>query len=338
LQCNYCEWRCELERDETGVCGMYREQEGEIKECYPFCWTSLFVSHIESIPFYHVYPGSRSLVIGSLGCNFDCHYCSNAYVAKAKPETVYKFKLSPEQLVKKARQTGCHNIVFAVNEPVMSWPSLLELSRMAREEGLIMGCLSNGYMTEETAVLMAEVFSFINISLKSIRSDFYRRYAGVPGVDPVLRNIKLLAGATHLELTTPIIQTINDVEIPEMADFIHSIDPEIPWHVFRLLPEYKMQNYQYPDITKVNVALRKVKEKLSYIYFSNFVGSDWVSTLCPDCGEILVERINSGGCGAKMIAYFIDEDRCPRCRRKIRLKGKRMFWQSGGEMSEVGNY
>ena len=332
MQCNYCERRCNIAENKSGICQAYTFTNDEIQEEYPFHWTSMGVSHIESIPFYHIYPGSRSLLIGSIGCNFDCSYCSNSYVAKENPEKVFKYTLKPEQVVSKCRQLGCHNIVFAINEPVMSLPSLLELSRVCKRNHIEMGCLSNGYMTEESAKLMADIFSFINISLKGMSSEFYLKYTGAPTVEPVLRNIEYFYSRIHLEMTTPIIQTVNDRDIPAITSFIKKLDPAIPWHVFRLLPEYHMKEMEYPAINEINIALQGAREQLDYIYFSNFVGSDWVSTICPECGKMLIERISLGGCGGKVINYCLDDTRpgsCPACGHSINVKGGKISWEAG---------
>jgi pyruvate formate lyase activating enzyme len=89
-----------------------------------------------------------------------------------------------------------------------------------------------------------------------------------------------------------------------MADFIYHINPSTPWHVFRLLPEYKMKNWDYPAIDAINRTLETARGKLPFIYFSNFVGSKWVSTLCPGCGKVAIERINFSGCGGNLWISF----------------------------------
>lgn len=98
MRCNYCEWRCELKEGNTGVCGAYIMKNGAIKEKLPHHWSSLNVVHIESLPFYHAYPGSRSLSIGSSGCNFDCSYCSNSYIARVSPLIFLPGPNSPSRL------------------------------------------------------------------------------------------------------------------------------------------------------------------------------------------------------------------------------------------------
>ncbi len=296
---------------------MYAVVDGEIRERFPNTWSTYHATHIEQIPFFHAYPGSRSLLVGTAGCNFSCSYCMNAYVAKEKPENLDLFELTPEKLVKTAKLSGCHNIVFGVNEVTVSLPSAINLAKEAKLHNLPMGCLSNGYMTEEAAGLLADHMSFLNISLKSLSPEFYQKYAGVTDIKPVLRNIEKFAVKNHLEITTPIVQSVNDHEIEEIAKYIRDIDPNIPWHVFRLLPEYKMKDYAYPDIEKISEALQKAGEILPYIYFSNFVGSPWVSTNCPECGKTVINRISLGTCGAKLLNNLLLENRCPGCGEKI---------------------
>lgn len=309
---------------------MYVRKGSRIEERYPHHYTAYVATHIESLPFFHAYPGSRSLQIGSRGCNFDCHYCSNAYVAKSLPGEVYTFRLEPKRLVDIAKKTGCHNIVFAVNEPMVSFPSFMKVAKEARAAGLSVGCLTNGYMTEEALDMLSEACEFINISLKGFSQEFYRKYTGISDFNPVLRNIRKLAAKNHIEMTTPIIQGINDHQIMDIAEFIASVDRNIPWHVFRLLPEYKMQNEEYPSIQAINGKLEKARRILPYIYFSNFVGSTWVSTNCPGCGKKVIERFNLGGCGGKMVKYLLDEEnRCPDCRSHVHVHGNYTRWNSG---------
>lgn len=326
--CPFCERRCELGPETLGFCRMYHFVDDQVVERYPHRYSSLGISHIEAIPFYHFQPGSRTMILGTAGCNFDCKYCSNAYVARSEPEPLLYFELTPERVIALANQEGCHNIAFAINEPTVSYPSLRELAYKAKEAGLPVGILTNGYMQPEIAEDMAQTFDFINVSLKSMQDSFYRQYVGVPSAAIVMRNIERLHGKTHMELSTPIVQGLNDQEIPAMTDFIAGIDSQIPWHVFRLLPEYKMAEYERPSIDEVNAALELSRQHLEYVYFGNFVGSHWVSTLCPQCGTPVIERINMGGCGAKSLTYRLDNGHCTSCDLPIPIVGNPIDWNS----------
>lgn len=332
-ECPFCERRCRLDEGDsrisrTGFCKMYHLVNGHVAERFPNRYSSLFISHIEAVPFYHFQPGSRTLVLGGAGCNLDCHYCSNAHVARSEPEPLLIHHLTPQRVIALSRQNGCHNIAFAVNEPTVACPSLLELAHVAQEEGFPFGVLTNGYMQPDIAARMGEAFAFVNVSLKSISDSFYQKFAGVPSAESVMANIGILRQKTHLEISTPIVQGLNDQDIPLITSFIASIDPQIPWHVFRLLPEYKMAGYDRPAIEEVNEALEAARQQLPYIYFGNFVGSHWVSTLCPQCNSVAVERINLGGCGAKALSYNLRDGRCATCGYALPIAGSPVAWNS----------
>ncbi len=334
MRCNYCEWRCELGPERFGRCGMYVAGQDGIEERFPHRWSQISVSRIESMPFYHAYPGSRTLTIGTFGCNFRCRYCSNGFIARQDPagQVEGMFAMTPEVLVTRALQLKCHNIVFNVNEPTVSLPSLREVKWYAARAGLPMGCLANGYNTEASLEMLSEIFSFVGVSLKGMNDAFYREYIGVTRLEPVLRNIRRLAQVCHLEVVTPVIEGVNDHELDAMADFLADLDPRIPWHVFRLLPEHEMHDTRYPSIDGINTALHSARTRLEHVYFHNFVGSDWVNTLCPGCGREVIERFSLGCGGDRLSAFHCRDNRCPDCGREIPLLGTRVPWNRNKEV------
>ncbi len=300
---------------------MYTVSGDILRERFPHRWSSCGSQLLEAMPFYHVYPGSRCLAIGTTGCNFRCRYCSNAYIAKEDPEIQQDrmYRLAPRQLVGLARKLNCRSIIFNVNEPTVSLPTLLEVAQEAKAAAIPMGCLTNGYTTVESTEVLASIFSFFNVSLKGISARFNKTYIGIDSSRPVLRNIRTLAQVRHVEITTPIVQGANDNEIDTIADFIAGVDPEIPWHVFRLLPEDEMKGAKYPDIHAIDAALQSARTRLPYVYFHNFIGSEWVHTLCPGCGHVVIERFSLGCGGDRLKRLLCEDSRCPDCGREIRL-------------------
>jgi pyruvate formate lyase activating enzyme len=325
MRCNYCERRCEIAEGGTGFCRMYTVSGGSVAERFPHCWTSCGAYCLEAMPFYHAYPGGRCLAIGTTGCNFRCRYCSNAYFAKEDPESQQArvYHLTPRELVAMARKLNCGSIVFNVNEPTVSLPSLLEVAHEARAAAIPMGCLTNGYTTVESTETLASIFSFFNISLKGISPAFHRAYIGIDSSAPVLRTIRRLAQDRHVEVTTPVIQGANDSEIDAMAVFLAEVDPEIAWHVFRLLPEDEMRGAEYPNIEAIDAVLHSARKRLPYVYFHNFVSSEWVDTLCPGCGRVVIERFSLGCGGDRLKRLLCDDGRCPDCGRPISLLTER---------------
>jgi len=161
---------------------MYVNTGGRIEERFPDSYTSLGISHIEGVPFHHVMPGTKTLMLGGAGCNIDCAYCSNAYVARTEPEKVlHQHHIPPEEVVRLAAQTGCASISFPINEPAVLVPTLLRVCDAARQTGLPVGILTNGFMTEETAERVARAVSFVNVSIKAADDDGIRRAHRFPG-------------------------------------------------------------------------------------------------------------------------------------------------------------
>jgi pyruvate formate lyase activating enzyme len=323
MQCTYCEWHCELGKQKYGVCRMYHADHGEIRERFPGRWTCS-VSPVESVPFYHAYPGSRSLAIGTNGRNFRCRSCSNAYVALQDTEGLHKLihHVPPEELVRMAQNLGCNNIIFNCTEPVVAMPSLLKLKTCAEHAELSMGCITNAYGTQESMGLLVSVFDFVNVRLKGFSSNFYREHAGVKDVSPILRNLRWLAAVRHLEVTTQVVQGANECELELIAEFLSGIDREIPWHVFRLLPEHNAKNASHSRAENVSRVVQRIREKLNYVYFHNLVGSNWVDTLCPDCGAAAIERFSLGRAGYRLDAFRCNGNLCPKCGRTIKMHGR----------------
>ncbi len=323
VRCGYCERRCPLGPESYGYCRMYYAPDGRVEERFPDKWCAHATARIETIPFYHAWPGARCLVVGTAGCNFDCRYCANAEVVKVDPaqQQDVMLDMAPEALVAAARKRDCRAIVFSINEPTVSLPTLERVAVAAREAGLVMGCLTNGYATPEATARLGAIFSCVNVSLKGLAPQFCQTYLGVPDAGPILRNIEALARLTHLEVTTPVIEGVNSHELGDMAAFLADVSPDIPWHAFRLLPEYKMRKEDYPSIESVGALVEGAGEKLRYVYFHNFIGSRWVNTDCPHCGAAVIERHSLGCGGDRLEAFHLIGHACPHCGGRVALRG-----------------
>ena len=160
MRCSYCERRCEIAEDKTGFCRMYTVSGGVIRERFPHCWSSCGASVMEAIPFYHIYPGSRCLIIGTTGCNFRCRYCSNAYARKGRPGG----STGPD-IPSRAPRAGRHGAKAQLPQHSIQRQRTCRLSanstqvaQEAKAAAIPMGCLTNGYTTIESTELLASLF------------------------------------------------------------------------------------------------------------------------------------------------------------------------------------
>lgn len=110
----------------------------------------------------------------------------------------------------------------------------------------------------------------MNIDLKGFSDEFYRYVKGE--FDTVKEFIKAaVEHECHVELTTLVIPTKNDdpEEIGREVEWIASISPEIPLHLSRFFPRYKVDDLP-PTPAETIYRLKDIAEKkLKYVYTGN---------------------------------------------------------------------
>ena len=278
VRCNACNHRCVIAQGKRGICGVRENQDGTL---YSLVYGKIIAEHIDPIekkPLYHFMPGTFSLSIATVGCNFRCLHCQNAdisQISKERPEDVEILgeNLSPEKIVKHALDNKCPSISYTYTEPTIFVEFALDCMRLAKEEGLRNVWVSNGYMTKETLDLIGEYLDAANIDLKAFTEEFYQEVCGAK-LKPVLENlIEIKKRRIWLEVTTLIIPGKNDSEkeLKQIAEFIKKeLGDDTPWHVSRFFPYYKMNDVPPTPIEKIYQAVEIGKKAgLKYVYPGN---------------------------------------------------------------------
>ena len=106
--------------------------------------------------------------------------------------------------------------------------------------------MSNGNGTEEVLDYIRPWVDFYKVDLKSFNDKNYRQLGGK--LDNVLKTIEMLyQKGFWLEIVTLFIPGFNDSEdeMRQIAKFLASISPDIPWHCTAFHPDYKMQDRDY---------------------------------------------------------------------------------------------
>jgi pyruvate formate lyase activating enzyme len=191
----------------------------------------------------------------------------------------------------------------------------MDSARLAMEKGLINVLVSNGTINPEPFKELLPFIDGINIDLKSMNPDFYRKLCGSE-LTPVMEIIKLAAGKTMLEITNLLITDENDSdeEINMLVDFIADIDPAIPVHFSRYSPRYKMEN-PVTDAARLFSAREIAQKKLKYVYLGNISDEKSSTTFCPECKHTLVRR--GWFTGAEVL---LKDGKCPSCSAEINIR------------------
>ncbi|HMB31962.1 MAG TPA: radical SAM protein, partial [Desulfohalobiaceae bacterium] len=126
-----------------------------------------------------------------------------------------------------------------------------------------------------------------NVDLKSFSDDFYRERCAAR-LKPVLSTIEgLKEKNVWLEVTTLIIPGLNDSqqELRQLAEFLVSIDKDLPWHISAFYPSYRMKDYPLtPEKTLYMARSVGLEVGLNYVYMGNISGTEGRYTYCSSCG------------------------------------------------------
>lgn len=172
--------------------------------------------------------------------------------------------------------------------------------------------VTNGYINEEPLKKLLPYVDAMNIDLKGYTNRYYNNICGAK-LEPVLETIKRCSEYCHVEITTLLVSEENDSleEARQIAEFIASIDENIPLHLSRYFPRYKMEN-EATKIEKITEAQNEAKKYLKHVYVGNVQGVD-NNTYCYNCNELLIER------SGYSTNVFIKDNKCPKCGEEINI-------------------
>jgi len=274
VKCRMCNHNCTILNGKRGICGVRENKDGKL---YSLVYGKIIAENIDPIekkPLYHFLPGTFSLSIATIGCNFRCLHCQNSEISQAPTSKSVGGKTkTPEQIIQDALDNNCPSISYTYTEPTVFVEFALDCMKLAHENGLKNIWVSNGYMTKECLDLISPYLDATNIDLKAFSEKFYNEVCGAK-LQPVLENlIDIKKRGIWLEIATLIIPDKNDSEqeLREIAEFIKKeLGVEVPWHVSRFFPHYKMMDVPATPIEKIYQAVEIGKRAgLKRVYAGN---------------------------------------------------------------------
>ena len=273
--CDVCPKFCKLREGQIGFCRARSNIGGKIVPINYGQATSLALDPIEKKPLMRFCPGTYILSYGSYGCNLRCPYCQNASISMAGPDNCPHRLITPEGLTDLAvdlskQEPGNIGVAFTYNEPTVCFEFIRDTSKLLHEAGLKSVVVTNGGLVRKYADELLPHVDALNIDLKGFSNEFYRYVKGE--FDTVKEFTKAaVEHKCHVELTTLVIPTKNDdpEEIGREVEWIASISPEIPLHLSRFFPRYKVDDLP-PTPAETIYRLKDIAEKkLKYVYTGN---------------------------------------------------------------------
>ncbi|AKB34464.1 hypothetical protein MSSIH_3774 [Methanosarcina siciliae HI350] len=316
MQCNVCEFGCEIDEYSRGRCGTYVCTGDTIIQDPDMGYLGAYPVSIETIPLLHYYPSGKFLQVFGTGCNFQCSGCVARLLASGK--SLSSTTLTPSQVVEKALQQDCLGVVSTLNEPAANYYLFRDLAVQAKEKGLLVGCSTNCYFTEETLNKLGQLVDFMNVGIKGYSDRSYIS-CGVPSSAPVFRNIsRLFDMGVHVE-TSVVYSRGNETDVIKVAEAVSDISPTIPVQVMRFIPFGDAPIELEPSVGEAESLCADLRKYVDYVYLFNSPGTELLNTYCPECGSLLAEREFYGPMGSRPVKPWINYT-CD-CGKTVPVKG-----------------
>jgi len=313
VACSLCSHRCLILPGQRGICAVRENRHGTL---YSLVYDKVIARNVDPIekkPLFHFYPGSMSYSVAAPGCNFRCRHCQNADISQLPVDRdglVAGEAVTPSAIVESAIKRGCTSISYTYTEPTVYMELAFDTARLAASAGLQNVFVTNGYITPEALEAIKPYINAANIDLKAFSDDFYRKICGAR-LKPVLDAISLYRSYNiWIEITTLVIPKHNDddTSLRSIAQFIKGIDENIPWHVSRYYPRYKMIDEPATPIETIARAKQiGLDAGLRYVYEGNVPGQG-EDTSCWSCKRTIVKRF-----GFSISQNMIKDGRCGFC-------------------------
>ena len=283
-ECSVCFRHCRIEEGKTGLCGVRTCEDGCVISAAYGKITSLALDPIEKKPLSRYYPGSMILSTGSYGCNLRCPFCQNyeiSWSAQAMRFAQEAEQMTPGRLAELAdrcRDQGNIGLAFTYNEPLISYEFVRDTARLVHERGMKNVLVTNGTASLWVLEELAPCIDAMNIDLKGFTDRYYRDVLH-GSREMVMEFIEGAVKVCHVELTTLIVPGENDseAEMERMCEWIagltdadgRCIGREIPLHISRFFPRFKMRDRRATDVGLVYRLADKAREQLRYVYTGN---------------------------------------------------------------------
>jgi len=304
IRCELCHNNCEINSGGFGLCGVRGNKSGKgIIPYYGFI-TALAVDPIEKKPLYHFKPGTNILSLGFAGCNLRCPFCQNYHISQNIDVSGSWMKSG--EIISSALRKKTPSIAYTYSEPLVHIEYILDCMMLTQRYGIANVLVTNGSINHKAAAKVLKYTDAVNIDLKSFSEETYKTCLG-GNLKTVLNFIELACEMNvHTEITTLIVPELNDTknELSSIADYIASVNRNIPWHLSAYHPAYHW-NTPPTDTAFLLETAAEARNKLPFVYPGNIAADN--DTLCTICGAVLVKRhgynidasgLTSGNCAS----------------------------------------
>lgn len=276
VQCILCPHKCVLEEGRTGFCGARRCEKIKSKrpKLYSLNYERITKDALEPIEkheLYEFHKGSNIFTLGSFGCSLQCLFCDNHEISQNLADNRTVSSDEAIEIMDSFENENNIGIAFAYNEPLISYEYILEVAKKLKEKrkDKKIVLVTNGFINEEPLRELLPYIDALNIDLKG--DEIFYAYICKGTLKPVLDTIRIsIEMGCHVEVTTPLIEGENTSvdSVKAIREYLKSIDDNIPLHITRCIPHYKMDK-EVISVEEMRRVYKELKCKLNNVYVEN---------------------------------------------------------------------
>ena len=322
IQCDLCPRECRLHEGQRAACFVRAMLGGEMLLTTYGRSSGFCIDPIEKKPLNNFYPGSSVLSFGTAGCNLACKFCQNWDISKSRDMDRLMDSAKPQAIATAANRHGAQSVAFTYNDPVIFAEYAMDTADACHAMGINTVAVTAGYMHLAPAREFYSKMDAANIDLKAFSEGFYVDLCG-GHLQAVLDLLAMVHHETEcwLEITTLLIPGKNDgdAELKALSAWVaKELGPDVPLHFSAFHPDWKLDDLPATPPATLGRARRIAMDAgLRYVYTGNVHDKAGDTTLCPACGQPVIERdwyrilgyaLDAAGhcrhCGATLAGHF----------------------------------
>ena len=266
FRCRLCPHECNLAKGEIGKCLLRKGSDVlPYSECETFDISTIAIEPIEKKPLLYFKTGSKTLSLGSYGCSLSCNFCQNWKVSQRKPDKIKR--LSSLDIINLAKEKKLKIVCFTYNEPTLFYPQIINLSRELNNESIDIVIKTNAYLNNYYWGHVCKNVNAMNIDFKGSECRHIDSLGIKEGTyNVIIENIETAINSdSHVEISIPVYEDFSKDDINPLKNILSSyVDKNIPLHLLRVFPVYKLEGRptEKDKLERVREELLKFSNKI----------------------------------------------------------------------------
>ncbi|MGB7062134.1 MAG: AmmeMemoRadiSam system radical SAM enzyme, partial [Candidatus Zixiibacteriota bacterium] len=205
---------------------------------------------------------------------------------------------------------------YTYSEPVVFYEYMLDCAKAGRKRGIKSAVITAAYINHDPWLELIREVDAIKVDFKAFTEEFYQDVCQGK-LKPVMDALVDLAQSNiWYEIVYLVVPTLNDNsdDIRRMSKWmVKELGRDVPVHFTRFHPMYLLKNLPPTPVSTLEKARNiAIEEGMNFVYVGNVPGHQGEHTYCPDCKQVVIERV-----GYRIIGMNLKDGKCGFCQKAI---------------------